>query len=105
MSTPRPLPKRVKVGGSVYRINLVEHLRDVDGTDLFGRAHATEFLIEIEATLAIERQWQVLWHELLHVFMHNAGYHDSHNESLIDALSTQINWTLALNRWAMLPDL
>ena len=104
MSTTKPLPKTIMLGGTTYKVSLVKGLRSTDGaTLLFGAAHNTKPLIEIEADLAVERQWQVMWHELLHHILNNAGLREAHDELVIEAVSTQINWLLIQNGAALLP--
>lgn len=101
----KALPKKVKVGGWEYSIRLVPNLLAEDGfSKLAGSVYGSENRIDIEKNMSVEKQWQVLWHELLHAFLSNAGYHDAHSESIIDAISMQITWVLSQNGAAMLPN-
>lgn len=105
MPKTKVLPKSVKVGGSTYKIGLVKGLKEMSsGTSLFGCLYSDKNLIEIEAALSVERQWQVLWHELMHAFLRHSGYFEAHDEAIIEALSHQINWVLVQNGQNMLPN-
>lgn len=82
----------VKIGPFRYPVSFVDDLHSFDGSmkiELWGHIKANEIKIELLPSLDAQRQLQVLWHEILHGILANAGY-DVHDEKQIDAISTGI---------------
>lgn len=80
----------VKIGPMRYPISEVDDLHDFDGDkriDLWGHIKHSNTQIELRSSLSDQRKLQVLWHEILHGILSDAGYGE-HNEQHLDALAT-----------------
>lgn len=80
----------VKLGPVVYAVRQVENLHDFrpDGSriDLNGRILHNECEMHLETKMHPQRARLVLWHEIVHGILSNAGVED-HDEKLVEALS------------------
>lgn len=77
--------KAIKIGPITYPIRIVEHL--TDGKDkLDGYISYSNSEIRIDAAMESQRQRAILWHEIVHGILSQAGY-DNHQESMVEALS------------------
>jgi len=103
MSTTKPLPKTVKLGGTIYRIEFIPDLV-VDNLKVDGVIFSQKPVIWIDAAADVSNQWQILWHELVHAMLTNLGIPgNEHPENIVDGLGRQISWLLAQNGERLLP--
>lgn len=81
----RPLPETVKIGGVDYIVEYVPDLRDGD-QGLNGWIRYNDCKIQIDADLSDQRKRIVLWHEIVHGLLENAGAESEHDEKIVVAL-------------------
>jgi len=86
----------VKVGPHSYRVRMMPGLHDTDGSMLWGHIRHGQLAIEVHPDLAPECQYTVLWHEILHALLSQAGF-DNHNEQMLEVLAHGIAGVLADN--------
>ncbi len=91
------IPKSVKIGGMVYRVEDNNGLATNEG--LIGRILYHSGLIELDSTVSKERKEQVFVHELLHGVFYEAGYEgqDEQMEEMVDRLGKVLHQVLKDN--------
>jgi hypothetical protein len=96
-------PSKVNVGGVTYEIHLTDD--SVYAEDEYGRVSFTSRIITIHNQHDHMVNWQVLMHELLHVF----SYHfkldldtDDTKHDNMDTLACQLIDTMVRNKWVRL---
>ena len=94
----KPLPKKIKFAGFTYKVKMTD---DLDGGDSWGRTMLGKQEIYIERGLSIEKQWETLIHEMLHVALrHTTGlkeFKDEREEDVTRAWSMNIFGILKQN--------
>lgn len=78
--------KEIKIGGVIYEIEDAANLRGDKDQQLDGWIRYGPAKILLSSEMGGQRRRVVLWHEVLHGIMTQAGY-DKHDEALIDALA------------------
>ena len=91
------MKKTVKIGPQIFDITVTEDLRDGD-LKLDGLISYHKSSIVLDADLNEFAEIQVLWHEIVHGILNNAGIKDVKEET-IDALATGILGVLQDNKW------
>lgn len=77
----------VLIGGIQYPVHRVAELRDGD-TKLDGHIKYRPYSINLDAELGEQGERVVLWHEVLHGILAQAGFrHEDEHEQLLDALA------------------
>lgn len=76
---------KVKVGGTIFRIERTHDLRDVNGEKVDGRISYSKSLITLDNELSPQAEMETLWHELFHAILIHAGLKAS--ETMVDALA------------------
>lgn len=78
----------IQIGAIVYKIELVDNLRDENGHKLFGQVLYGPQLIQLESSQAAGAMLQTLLHEILHAIRVHAGLPAPENEeSLCDSFA------------------
>ncbi|HUW08772.1 MAG TPA: hypothetical protein VM537_03540 [Anaerolineae bacterium] len=85
---------RVKIGPVVYSIVEVPNLHD-GGDGLDGQVEYTAAEIRLREGLSPQRRAVVLWHELIHAILENAGQDPGHG--VIDAVAYGVYGLLSEN--------
>ncbi len=87
-----PLPKVIAAPGGDVTVTLVKQLRHPDGTECWGLWDDAARTITIDRTGGRRHQWKVLFHELAHVALGDAGIDngldDRLAETICDAIAT-----------------
>ena len=60
------LPKKIKIGHLSYQVKYVKDLRNDEGSRLYGQHRPSDQIICLDADLSLEREKEVVLHELLH---------------------------------------
>jgi hypothetical protein len=69
-----PLPKRVMTAAGWVPVRLVKGLtRGVKDEELLGLAEYRPRRISIEKSMPREQQWEVFYHELMHMTLYDSG--------------------------------
>lgn len=90
----------VKLGPHTYNIVEVDNLRGDDGTKLDGQIEYHKLTIEIDSDTVSTYKRCVLWHELIHGMLDNAGIDsDMHDETTIDIIASGVMQVLQDNEW------
>jgi len=93
-------PNKLYIGGITYRIAEIERLLADDGRrKLSGNIRYDECEIRIEAGMDVQSTRQIIWHEVLHGILTQAGHCDAIKEQIIDALAYGIVDVLKQNPW------
>lgn len=58
--------KKIKIGAITYELEYVQNLKNDKGTDLFGQILYDDQIIQISTGLKPDREFTVLWHEVVH---------------------------------------
>jgi Zn-dependent peptidase ImmA (M78 family) len=82
-----PAGTTVTVRGVDYTINLEDDPGD-EGSKLDGFCDYTKCVIVIDSNIPLQRQWQTLWHELLHASLQRQDMND--DEGKIDYLAGDV---------------
>jgi len=90
---------RVKIGPTVFEIELVERLVGPNNEKLDGIIKYGDSKILIEDSFSNQHTRQVLWHEILHGILTQAGISLDNEEVVCDALSYGILNVLQDNSW------
>jgi len=90
----------IKVGAIVFTVCEVDGIRDSNDVKIDGRIGHNECEIEVEKSLSPQTKRQVIWHEILHSILLQAGIRD-HDEGLVEALSFGIFGVLQDNECLM----
>lgn len=92
MSDYPDVPRLVRGVGGAIRVRLVKRPRHRDGAEVWGLWDDGKRLITIDATASREHRWRVLFHELAHAAIADAGIENvldgSYVELLCDAFAT-----------------
>jgi hypothetical protein len=81
---------KVKIGGIVYSINIVDKLLSDDNTKLDGQISYTNSEINLDSRLSEQTRYQILWHEILHGILTHAGNTELIGEEDINVLAYSI---------------
>ena len=94
------LPNNLYIGGMAYQIVEIERLIADDGRrKLTGNIRYDECEIRIEAGMEAQATRQIIWHEILHGILTQAGHQEAMKESAVDALAYGIVDVLKQNPW------
>lgn len=88
MSPPKrfpALPKSITAPGGAVTVRRVVGIKLAGGGEAWGTWEPHTRTIEIDKTAPMAHQWRVLFHELAHVALDDAGLHNGMNEELIEA--------------------
>jgi len=88
---------KIKIGPQKFKVVHVRDLRDKKDVSYFGLITYGKSIIEIEDSIDKFSKHQVLWHEILHGLLTQAGI-SNHEESMIDALAYGIIQVLDDNK-------
>jgi Zn-dependent peptidase ImmA (M78 family) len=89
------IPKTVKVGGQVYKVNLVDQVKNSADRNVDGQISYSEDLIEINKCLSGDYRDYVLLHEVFHAIYEHCGY--KQNEHEIDRLARALHMVIKDN--------
>lgn len=86
------IPKRIMGAGGPITVRLVKRPRGDDGSDAWGTWQPDTRTIRIERGAPIAHKWRVLYHEIVHSALHDAGLTqlltDDAEEALCEAISS-----------------
>lgn len=86
-----PLPTLIRGVGGPIKVRRVRRAQ-VQGTPCWGVWDDAKRIITIDRTAKIEHQWRVLFHELMHAALHDAGIENLFDpkgiETLCDCVAT-----------------
>ena len=95
--------KQIKIGAIRYRIVTEKNLVDDDGLKrLDGHIRYSSSEIKLDSALGPQARRQVIWHEVLHGIMTQAGI-ETHDEKNIEAISHGLMNVLEDNPWLAQP--
>jgi len=80
------IPNKIKVGGIKFKTFIVKHLKSRDDTKLNGWIKYDPSKILLNKKLGKQNRRVVLWHEILHAILEQAGFQE-HDETQLIALS------------------
>jgi hypothetical protein len=87
-----PIPKAIEAPGGPVRIVQVRRAPRMDGVECWGLYDSSRRRISLLRTLPLAHRWKVLFHELVHVAILDAGLDngldDRLHEALCDAIAT-----------------
>jgi hypothetical protein len=87
-----PIPTLVRGTGGTITVRCVKKVKHTDGTECWGEWDEAKRTIRIDKTAKPEHQWRVLFHELTHAALGDAGIENLFDpagvETLCDALAT-----------------
>ncbi len=82
----------VEGAGGPITVRRVKRARSDDGRACWGTWEASRREIQLDSSARREHQWRVLWHELTHAALDDAGLayllSDEGNESICEAVAT-----------------
>jgi Zn-dependent peptidase ImmA (M78 family) len=79
--------KSIKIGALNYEVNVVERLLGDNDKKLDGQITYAMPKIELDGNLSPVMRRQVLWHEIIHGILTQAGRQDDVSEGAVDALA------------------
>lgn len=79
-------PDTIKVNGIDYRIIQQEHAPDHRGSRWMGRCDEQKATIHVNSTLDPQKKIQVIFHELAHAYLAEAGI-DEHDEIEVQVMA------------------
>lgn len=86
------IPTLIRGSGGPIRVRRRARPRGSDGSEAWGLWDSAQRLITIDKTAKPEHQWRVLFHELAHAALHDAGLDNileaAAQETICDALAT-----------------
>lgn len=85
MSDFPPLPSLIRGTAGPIKVRLRRNLK-LDGQGCWGLWDGAKRIIAIDKTAPIEHQWRVLFHELVHAALHDAGLENVMEEQAIEAI-------------------
>lgn len=92
MSDWPPIPTLLRGAGGPITVRKRKKPRHKDGDEVWGLWDGAARRITIDSTAKIEHQWLVLFHELTHAALHDAGVEnlmdDAGVEAICDAMAT-----------------
>ncbi len=92
------MQQTIKIGPITYTVVKKDGLTSLDkSAKLDGHIVFSECQIKVEQSLSPQAERQVIWHEVLHGIITQAGR--EHNEELIDVLAYGIMDVLQANPW------
>jgi hypothetical protein len=90
----------VKLGPHTYSVLEVDNLRSDEGAKLDGQIEYHKLKIEIDSDTVSTYKRYVLWHELIHGMLANAGIDgEMHDETTIDIIASGVMQVLQDNEW------
>lgn len=81
-----PLPKRISAPGGEVTVKMVDGIKLGGGAEAWGTWEASSRTIEIDKNAPPSHRHRVLYHELAHVALDDAGLHNGMPEELIEAV-------------------
>lgn len=91
MSDYPPIPTLVRGSGGAIKVRRAKRVRP-SGVEAWGVWNDAKRTIYLDKTATLEHQWRVLFHELTHAALHDAGienlFDDRGVETLCDAMAT-----------------
>jgi Zn-dependent peptidase ImmA (M78 family) len=86
------LPKSVTGLGGAITVEVVESLKDDDGTPCWGLWNQIGRRVRVERSADKRHEWAVLYHELVHAALDDSGVSnllsEPHVEALCDAIAS-----------------
>ncbi|KKM70550.1 hypothetical protein LCGC14_0928510 [marine sediment metagenome] len=89
--------KTIKIGCIDYAIDIVDLLEDDERKEIFGQLAYDECEIRILDRLAPQAKIAILWHEILHAILVEAGFVGEHDEHMVSAIAHGISAVLKNN--------
>jgi hypothetical protein len=87
-----PIPKRVEAPGGPVIVSQVRKVPNLDGAECWGLYDSSTRRIRILRSLPLRFRWKILYHELVHVALIDAGLdngiEDRLHEAICDAIAT-----------------
>lgn len=87
-----PIPRLLRGTAGTIKVTLRKRARHPDGTECWGIWDDSKRLITIDRTARMEHQWRVLFHELTHAALSDAGIENLLDgqgvEAICDAVAT-----------------
>lgn len=84
------LPKSVMAPGGEVSVSLVANIKHPDGDECWGIWDDAARTITLDKTAMKRHQWRVLFHELTHVALDDAGLSNGMNDELVEAVCDAI---------------
>ncbi len=81
-----PLPTLIRGAGGPITVRRSRTVRP-DGVDSWGVWIDSTRTIRIDKTARIEHQWRVLFHELSHAALHDAGLENAFEDKVVEAIA------------------
>ena len=81
-----PLPKAISAPGGDVAVVLVDKLKHPDGTECWGIWDDSTRTISLDKSANRRHQWRVLYHELAHVALGDAGLDNGIGDELVEAI-------------------
>lgn len=79
-----PIPRLIRGTGGAIRVRLRRKPKHADGQECWGLWDDGKRLITVDSTASPEHRWRVLFHELAHAALADAGV-----ENLMDGAATE----------------
>ena len=79
-------PKKIKIGPLSYQVIRVKELRNDNGTRLYGEHRPSDQIIYLDEDLSLEREKEVVLHELLHAIWCQYHLPKDNEEQYIDCI-------------------
>jgi hypothetical protein len=89
----------IKIGPIVYGIELVETLVSETNQKLDGHIIYGQSAIKIDASFERQHSRQVLWHEVIHAILTQAGLDLESEEIICDVIAYGVMGVLTDNKW------
>ena len=85
-----PLPKTLTAPGGDVTVILSPKIKHPDGDECWGMWDESIRTITLDKTATKRHQWRVLFHELCHVALDDAGLSNGMNDELVEAVCDAI---------------
>lgn len=85
MSDFPPLPSLIRGSAGPVKVRLRRNLK-LEGQGCWGLWDGAKRTITIDKTASREHQWRVLFHELVHAALHDAGIENMMDEQGVEAI-------------------
>ena len=87
----------IRIGPFDYAVDIVEDLKDDDGTRLYGEIIYSTRRIRIKPDQEKDQRLATLWHETLHAILEHAGMKYRKRERLVKVLANGVAQVLRDN--------
>lgn len=92
------IPTEIIVAGITYKINLKDFIEIEGNRNYQGACRYTSTEIDVLSTTTIERQQEILVHELLHAILFESGFRE-HEEELVERVGKVLYQVLKDNKF------